>query len=152
MIKKTSIAIISSLILLSACSSDKSSHAVKALQKKDKKLSCKEILLEMNEADFYKKMAYKNKGPRLKNVLMPLGYISTYMDAEEAINAADARVDYLDKIYDIMRCEQKAEQEDGQQQYNNVVPYSVPYGYGSVPAAPINYQMPPQGAIPVYPY
>ena len=30
-----------------------------------------EILLEMNEAEFYKKTAYKNRGANLKNVLMP---------------------------------------------------------------------------------
>lgn len=78
---------------------------VKSLQKNDKNLSCREILLEMNEAQFYNKMAHKNRGVKLKNVLMPLGYISTYMDSEDAIGAAQARVEYLDRIYEIMHCE-----------------------------------------------
>ncbi|MDA0780918.1 MAG: hypothetical protein PQ612_01700 [Rickettsiales bacterium] len=94
-------------VLLSC--SGKESKKIASLQKKDKKLSCKEILLEMNEAEFYRNVAYKNRGPKLKNVLMPLGYISTYMDAGEAIDAAEARVDYLDRIYQILRCEERAE-------------------------------------------
>jgi len=94
-------------LMLSACGGGDPSPTVKAMQRKDKSLSCKEVLLEMNEADFYKQTAYKNKGPKLKNVLMPLGYVSTYMNAEEAIGAADARIAYLDRIYEILRCEKK---------------------------------------------
>lgn len=91
-------------MVLSACAGENSTQ-VQAMQRKDKQLSCKEVLLEMNEAQFYKKMAQKNKDPKLKTVLMPLGYISTYMGAEEAMETASARIDYLDKIYDIMDCE-----------------------------------------------
>jgi hypothetical protein len=111
MIKKT----LFSLVLLSflASCSGKESTKIKSLQRKDKKLSCKEILLEMNEAEFYRDVAHKNRGPKLQNILMPLGYISTYMDAAEAIDAADARVTYLDRIYQIMRCDEKeARMED----------------------------------------
>ena len=100
------------MLIISACGGSDESTKVKAMQRKDKRLSCEEILLEMNEADFYRKMAHKNRGPKLKSVLMPLGYISTYMDAEEAIDAAEARVSYLDKIYEIMRCEEKQEERD----------------------------------------
>ncbi|MCD6035762.1 MAG: hypothetical protein K0R63_1503 [Rickettsiales bacterium] len=94
-------------VLVSACSGD-TSPKVQSLQRKDKQLSCKEVLLEMNEAEFYRTTAQKNKGPGLKSVLMPLGYISTYMSAEEAINASGARIDYLDRIYQIMGCEADA--------------------------------------------
>ena len=66
----------------------------------------------MNEAEFYRQMAYKNKGPKIKNVLMPLGYISTYMDSGEAIDAANARVNYLDRIYEIMNCGAKEDALD----------------------------------------
>ena len=112
--------VILSVLVLSACGGTERSTVVKSLQKKDKRLSCKEILLEMNESDFYREMAYKNKGPRLKNVLMPLGYISTYMDAEEAIEAAEARVSYLDKIYEIMRCDEKEEMMEEMPLYQGV--------------------------------
>lgn len=95
------------MCVLAGCSAEDPSTKVKPMQRKDKRLSCKEILLEMNEAEFYRQMAYKNKGPKIKNVLMPLGYISTYMDSEEAIDAANARVSYLDRIYEIMNCTEK---------------------------------------------
>lgn len=92
-------------LTLTACGTSVRSKKVKALQRKDKLLTCKEILLEMNEAEFYRSTAERNKGPSMKSVLMPLGYISTYMDAEEAIKAAAARVDYLDRVYQIMDCD-----------------------------------------------
>ena len=106
---------------------DAKSVKVKALQKNDKNLSCREILLEMNEAQFYDKMAHKNRGVKLKNVLMPLGYISTYMDSEDAIGAAQARVEYLDKIYEIMRC------EDREKELEKLPVYQSPQGFnGSI--------------------
>ena len=108
--------------MLASCSG-KESTKIKSLQKKDKKLSCQEILLEMNEAEFYRDVAYKNRGPKLKNILMPLGYISTYMDAGEAIDAADARVTYLDRIYQILRCEEKAERMLEHQEELGGLPY-----------------------------
>ncbi len=124
MLKKISL-FVGVALAISACGGNESSTSVKSMQKKDKKLSCEEILLEMNEADFYKQMANKNKGPKLKNVLMPLGYISTYMNAEEAVGAADARVAYLDKIYEIMRCEQKIEREEDREDHGSI-PYFGP--------------------------
>ncbi|MDB2414342.1 hypothetical protein N9W34_01055 [Rickettsiales bacterium] len=97
-----------SIMLLGGCSTAGGEYKkVQAMQRKDKNLSCKEVLLEMNEAEFYKQMAFKNKGPKLKNILMPLGYVSTYMDANEVIESANARVSYLDRIYEIMQCESK---------------------------------------------
>lgn len=94
-------------LTVSACGTPVRSKKVKAMQRKDKLLTCKEILLEMNEAEFYRSTAERNKGPSVRSVLMPLGYISTYMDAEEAARAANARVDYLDRIYQIMDCDVK---------------------------------------------
>lgn len=111
MFKKIIMLAVLSLAITACGSSDGEgkvgSVKVKPLQKNDKNLSCREILLEMNEAQFYQKMAHKNRGVKLKNMLMPLGYISTYMDSEDAIGAAQARVEYLDKIYEIMHCEEK---------------------------------------------
>lgn len=96
---------------LVACAG-KDSEKVAAMQKKDKNLTCREVLLEQNEAEFYKSTAQKNKSPDVKSVLMPLGYISTYMNAEEAVGAANARVDYLARIYEIMGCDQKIQMAD----------------------------------------
>lgn len=106
MLKKLTLLCVTTAFLAS-CSTAEYSTKVKSMQRKDKTLSCSEVLLEMNEADFYRKTALKNRGPKLKNILMPLGYISTYMNSEEAVNAADARVAYLDQIYEILRCSEK---------------------------------------------
>ena len=136
MIKKISLLLLLSLI--TACESAPSSQ-VQAMQKKDKQLTCKEVLLEMNEAQFYQKMAQKNKSPNLKNILMPLGYISTYMSAEDAIQTASARVEYLDKIYNIMDCD--AQKSGFQSQSSNYAP--VPnYPPVAYPADPRAQQMP----------
>lgn len=114
--KKFGCSFIAALLCLSGCAGEPSLQ-VQAMQKRDKQLNCKEVLLEMNEAQFYMKAAQKNKGPKLKTILMPLGYISTYMDAQEAIDAASARVDYLDKVYNIMNCEAEQELFSRQQGY-----------------------------------
>lgn len=95
-------------IVLSACAGEKS-EKVTALQKKDKNLSCDEVMLEINEAEFYRKTAENNKTPKVKSILMPLGYVSTYMDAEDAVGAADSRIDYLNRIYDILKCDDPKE-------------------------------------------
>ena len=128
---KKAFCIMACAFMIVSCSG-KESKKVASLQKKDKKLSCQEILLEMNEAEFYRDVAYKNRGPKLKNILMPLGYISTYMDAGEAIDAAEARVTYLDRIYQILRCEEKAERMQEFEAELGSVPYyqsqgEIPY-------------------------
>lgn len=89
--------------------SGKESEKIAAMQKKDKNLTCREIMLEQNEAEFYRSTAEKNKEPGVGSLLMPLGYISTYMSAEDAVGAAAARVDYLSRVYDIMDCDNKLE-------------------------------------------
>lgn len=124
MVRKYSsiVCISAAFLVLSACSGEQSTQ-VQAMQRKDKQLSCKEVLLEMNEAQFYKKMALKNKDPQLKTVLMPLGYISTYMGAEEAASTASARIEYLDKIYDIMDCDKT---NSGQSYQQPVSSYQQP--------------------------
>ncbi len=101
---KNIISFIFVLTFLSACSGDKSVKVV-SLQKKDKSLSCNEVQLEINEAEFYRNTAENNKSPGIKSLLMPIGYISTYVNADEAAGAAEARVKYLNRIYDILDCD-----------------------------------------------
>lgn len=150
---KTFLALAAIATLSSACSSSgETSKRVQALQNKDKQLTCKEILLEMNEAEFYKGMASKNKDPKLKYMLMPLGYISTYMDAEEAIDASNARVSYLNKIYEISNCDAIQNQ--------NAIPVNYPqqaqpqqyYSAQPVMQMPqVRYQVQPQVMAPMHP-
>lgn len=124
MATKKIIAIVSGLLLVTACEGDKSPK-VQALQKKDKNLSCSEVMLEMNEAEFYRRTAEKNKNPKVKNVLMPLGYVSTYIDAEDAIQSADERIDYLNRIYEILDCDKKP----AARRTSSPGGYYVPNGY-----------------------
>ena len=156
---------LTALSLTAACSSSAdTSKKVQALQNKDKQLTCKEILLEMNEADFYKGMANKNKGPKLKYMLMPLGYISTYMDAEEAIEASNARVSYLNKIYEISGCEAGSskdtmpvtyQQQPQMQQHQQQQPTHYYNGQQQMvqqmQQPQVHYQMQPRVSAPMHP-
>lgn len=135
------VAIISVSFLVAACSGQ-SAPKIRAMQKQDKNRTCKELLLEMNEAQFYMKAAQRNQGPKLKNILMPLGYISTYMNAEDAIDSADARTEYLDKIYNIMDCDAPAPRPTQTWQQ---APATSPYG-GAAPAPVAAY--PPAAPYP----
>jgi hypothetical protein len=149
--------------LVSACTGQRSER-VNSLQKKDKYLSCKEIQLEMNEAEFYRRTAEKNKGPSVQNVMMPLGYISTFMSAEDAIQASDARGDYLNRVYEILECDNpKGEgnrrgstvnaQQQGGGMVNGPMPamvvpqYVAPMGYQPMGYQPMGYQ--PMGYMPM---
>jgi len=124
-------------LVLTACSGEKSVK-VAALQKKDKNLSCSEVMLEINEAEFYRSTAERNKNPGVKSLLMPLGYISTYVDAEEAANAADARIDYLNRIYEILHCDEAS----GQQRMVKPTPYGQPVYSAPMAAAGGGYGAP----------
>ena len=96
--------------MLPACTT-KSSVKVKELNARDKVLSCREIQLEVNEAEFYRRTAEKNKNPEMMSLLMPIGYITSYINAQDAVQAADSRIDYLNRVYDIMKCDEKVERD-----------------------------------------
>ncbi|MCB2082180.1 MAG: hypothetical protein H6908_06865 [Hyphomicrobiales bacterium] len=91
-------------LTVSACAG-RHTTTVTPMQKKDKYLSCNELMLELNEAEFYRRAAEQHKNPDVKSIIMPLGYISTYMNAEEAAQAANARIEYLNRVYEILRCD-----------------------------------------------
>ena len=101
--QKHILGILCSVTLLTACGSTES-RVVQSVQKQDKQLSCTDIMLEINEAEYWHDKANKNRGLSLRNVLHPLGYGSTYMSAADAMDAAETRVDYLKRVYDIRHC------------------------------------------------
>lgn len=105
---KQVIVIIGTAFLVTACAGEKST-IVQSMKKTDKELSCTDVLLEMNEAEFYKNQATNNRKPSIKSVVMPLGYVSTYMDSGKALDAANSRIGYLNRVYEIMRCNQPQE-------------------------------------------
>ncbi len=106
---KYHITILMCLLLMTACSGQKST-AVQMMQKRDKYLSCQEVMLEINEAEFYRKTAEGNRGFKVQNILMPMGYYSTYISANEAVEASNSRVEYLNRIYEIMKCDDETSQ------------------------------------------
>ncbi len=93
-------------VLLTSCGEQ--SEKPEPMKRTDKNLSCSDIQLEINEADFYKKQAFDKKKLGVKNIIMPLGYIDTFMSADEAIQAADARIQYLNRIFEIKHCDPDA--------------------------------------------
>lgn len=108
--------------LLTACSGTKST-VVADMTPTDKQLSCQEMQMDITEAQFLKTKAEKNRGFSFKHVIMPLSYPSTYMSADEAIDAADNRILYLTKLYDAKGC-------SGQQQQA-----SAAWGRGVTPSS-----------------
>ena len=95
--------IILSVIVLSSCSGVRSASVV-PVQSKDKQLTCRDVLLEINEAEQYKVAAEKNKDPGLRSFLAPLGYMYTLTSADEAIAASNERIKYLQEVYQLSGC------------------------------------------------
>ncbi len=85
---------------------------VTPIQKSDKKLSCKEVILEINESEHYKDLAKKESGIHFGNILMPVCWVTSSVDASKAVAAANERIKYLGKIYDVLDCGGKTEQSD----------------------------------------
>lgn len=79
----------------------------------DEQLSCKELLDQIKEAEDYKKKAEENKGVNGKNVAAAVfflpGLVSTYIDANDAIKAAEDRKQYLAEIYKEKKCKRVRE-------------------------------------------
>ncbi|HCR85915.1 MAG TPA: hypothetical protein DIV86_04485 [Alphaproteobacteria bacterium] len=109
--KLLSLALVS--LLITSCSGEET-PIVEPVQKSDKTLSCEEILFEVNDSEQYIKQAKEKKSLGIKSIVMPLGYIDTYMTADEAISAANQRISYLKRIYDIRGCAIQQEQLDFQ--------------------------------------
>jgi len=123
---------------VAACSGDKSPKVAAVMQKNDKYMNCSEVKLEMNEAEFYDKTARKNEGFHAKYLLMPLGYVSTYMNAEDARQASKERVEYLQSIYDILECDRKQ-----RQMLTGPAGYTAPENNGYGGPMPSGYAPPP---------
>jgi len=82
--------------------------AVLPIQTKDKDLSCREIILEIREATQYKKAAERHTSPGLRTFLAPLGYMYTLTSANEAIEASNERITYLNDISALIGCSNKS--------------------------------------------
>ncbi len=92
------------MILLSACQGRSSLHA-RAISSDDKKFSCEELQLEMNDAVFLRNMAERNLVFGASDALTPLSYMATKKKAQSAIRSADDRIAYLRYVYQIKECD-----------------------------------------------
>jgi len=87
---------------LTACGSNSKEMSLKS---GDKRLNCSEVMLEINEAEFKRQKAENQQSPGFKSLVMPISYISTYVEAGDKIQDANSRVDYLNRIYEILDCD-----------------------------------------------
>ncbi len=85
-----------------------SSQKVDRVRVDDDQLSCKEIIEQIKEAEDYKKKAEANKGVTGTNVAAAVfflpGLVSTYIDANDAIKAAEERKQHLVDVYREKKC------------------------------------------------
>lgn len=83
-------------------------EVVSERQAGDTELSCAEIATEVREAEKFAEDARREKGVTGTNVAAGLIFwpalLVTYSNAEEAIDAADDRRDYLYELADAKRC------------------------------------------------
>lgn len=90
-------------VTLAACSGKQSPRAAQ-ITTVDKQMSCEELQLEINDAEYIRQTALQNRGLSARNILWPFGYPSTYMSAEEALQSAERRLAYLQRVYAIKDC------------------------------------------------
>jgi hypothetical protein len=101
------------LLSLSSCSCGSSVYStdVKPVQKTDKELSCKDIVMELNEAEFYKKAAEERKKGRIEDIIFPYCYPAGYLNANKAEKLTVSRLEYLNQIYELNDCAAKSKFE-----------------------------------------
>ncbi|MCD6035120.1 MAG: hypothetical protein K0R63_861 [Rickettsiales bacterium] len=104
--KKTVIAILAALspLALTASCSCPYVYELDSFQPNDKDKSCNEIVMEINEAEYYRKKAENNKGSQLGYYLNPFCYPSGFLSSDRSIRSAEERLDYLNQIYEMRGC------------------------------------------------
>lgn len=83
---------------------------VTPVQRGDKSLNCKQLILEIIEAENYRTMAEETQGVSASEVLTPSCWITGYISSQNAIKLANSRINYLGNIYDLNNCEIKGDQ------------------------------------------
>lgn len=98
------------LLPLASCSCGSGSYTteVKPIQKSDKDLSCKDIVMELNETEFYKKSAEQRKKGRIEDILFPYCYPAGYLNANNTEKQSQSRLEYLNQLYEINDCATKS--------------------------------------------
>jgi len=113
---------------------------VSEIQKSDKKLTCKDVILEINESEHYRDLAAREEGIGFGEALMPVCWVSSFVNASRARKAAEDRISYLGHIYDVMDCGGKSDKKG-----KVLAPAAVPF----VPVQPA--LMPPKQPMQIAP-
>ncbi len=90
-------------IFLSSCDCS-TPVIIGSIQDTDKKLACRDIILEINEAEHYRSLGEESKKITLGEMFMPTCWISGYLDGSKAYKSANSRIEYLTHIYDLLDC------------------------------------------------
>ena len=102
--KKTSFLALSLLsFILSACNCG-TPLKIKSIQNTDKDLTCQDVILEINEAEFFRREAALSQRISVEEILTPTCWVSGYLKGSEAARSANGRIEYLSQIYDLMQC------------------------------------------------
>ncbi len=105
---------------------------VTPIQADDKKLACKDVILEINEAEHYRDEGAEAAGISFGEALMPVCWVSGYIDGSQAKKSANARIDYLGRIYDLLECGGTGADEDGEER-SSFAPPPPPMAAVAVP-------------------
>ncbi len=111
-----------SAITLASCNCN-TPVAIAPIQKSDKKLTCKDVILEINEAEHYRSLGQQGKRITLGEAFMPTCWFAGYMDGSTAVKNATQRINYLKNIYDLLDCDGKPIQKgSGDNSLNSSLP------------------------------
>lgn len=148
--KAMSIGILSLVLLGCDC---KVPLEVTSIQKNDKKLACKDIILEINEAEHYRAEAIESRKISTGEMLMPTCWLSGYIDGAQAIRTSDARIEYLGHIYDLLDCggiggDETMAPPPARREQGSSVMQPTPPGAAAVPFVPM---IPAPQATPIPP-
>jgi len=97
-------------LLLVGCATP---HVVQERQSGDRALTCDEIRTELAQAERFEEEARDERGVTVTNVAAVVLFwpalVGTYMNTEDAIDAAEERQRYLNDIYDEKNCDGSSE-------------------------------------------
>jgi hypothetical protein len=79
-------------------------YEIDSFQPGDKDKSCNQIVMEINEAEYFRKKATNNKGTKVDYALNPFCYPSGFLSSDRAMRSAEQRLDYLNQIYEMRGC------------------------------------------------
>ena len=71
---------------------------IDAIQKSDKSLTCRDIKLEINEAEYFRRISSKNQFDKVEYYVNPVCLPSGYINNAKSEQSANKRLDYLANI------------------------------------------------------